>query len=92
MLSSLSPYELLCSSKPKHVAAPTSVNDHYSAAHAESIDTLQLFSLDRETDPGIKGNLFFSTTPPAKRTHYIADIHARHNAAIRFSQSRHMTP
>ena len=90
MLSSLSPYELLTASKPK----PTSTFSTFSTSY-------DLYSIANHDQADIHPNLSHNdlpihnsenTTPLEhshqinKRTHYIADIHAHHNAVNRFSQ------
>jgi len=96
---SVSPYELLCASKPRQLPTVVTAYDMYSAAQMPSA-TAPSVSIPNETSSGINGNQqllsaydasFASLAPPASsRTHYIADIHARHNAATRSCLRRHI--
>ena len=87
MLSSLSPYELLTASRPKPSSTFSTSYDLYCTFKHESAE-MQSNSLHDAAPVSSDNNI---TPPPehslqVKRTHYIADIHARHNAANRFQR------
>ena len=79
MLESISPYTLLCQSKPQQPQRITTDYDRFSIkqAHLCEADTdcpdfEMPFEQLAKQNPSIP-----------KRTHYIADIHARHKSAMR---------
>ena len=72
-----SPYALLQSSRPKPPQTITTHYDLYSLSGQSSVrDTPVQEPLPASPEQAI-------TPPAAKRTHYIADIHARHTGAMR---------
>ena len=84
MLESISPYALLQASKPRPPKRITTDYDRFSladkAAPSASPTPTTLSpahpAQPMEADP-------LQAFAPARRTHYIADIHARHSSAIR---------
>ncbi|MBE5800099.1 MAG: hypothetical protein E7321_09155 [Clostridiales bacterium] len=88
MPQNISPYALLCQSKPKPVYTPPTPYDLYSLTVRER-QTADDITPDSTSFFGSSG----SQTPitadpplnPGRRTHYIADIHARHSAAFQHS-------
>lgn len=84
MLSPISPYELLCASRPKPNSSIVTAYDLYSKALNESHTPSIHHPASLSSEDAV-----FSQMPHAmKRTHYIADIHARHNAANRLQSTR----
>jgi len=100
MSSSLSPYALLSASKPRHVPTVTTAYDLFSTAQMAPSSTLPVREYaGASTDSSFNtqhSNRIFETVPTShlphsiQRTHYIADIHARHNAAGRFLPAKHI--
>lgn len=81
MLDQISPYALLCASKPKQRTVYTLPYDLYSAVQHEkerdsSVSAMQATMQIQETPAQFSRE---------KRTHYIADIHSRHMQAIQRS-------
>ena len=73
-----SPYALLCASKPKPPQTVTTEYDLYSLSLPAAADSLPL------QEPAVTMSMpTQSASPAAKRTHYIADIQARHTSAMR---------
>jgi len=88
MPESVSPYALLCASKPKPAPTIVTTYDLYSAAQGTlppssytSVPIAQN-SVAAKT-PETNGSAIY---PSPLRTHYIADIHARHNHAVKGSR------
>ena len=89
MSQSISPYALLCASKPKPALTVVTPYDLYSAVQSAAPSTPQPEPA-QETHSQI---LSPAATMPysGSRTHYISSIHARHNQAARrtsFSENR----
>lgn len=82
MLDSISPYALLQASRPKPTPTLVTAYDLYSAAHAAA-------QSDPAPDPqppqrtDTPSPIPAAQKPATRRTHYIADIKSRHNAAVR---------
>ena len=75
MLEQISPYALLCACKPRRVTVPASPYDLYSTVHqANAQERLP----DAAAQPALPQE---PASVPARRTHYISDIHARHTRA-----------
>lgn len=85
MPSMISPYALLCASKPQPAPTITTPYDLYSMAHLSSHDAAfpsNSTSVSAEELPPISKPVHTNSTyVPPHRTHYLADIHARHTAA-----------
>ena len=80
MPNSISPYALLCASKPKSAPSIVTAYDLYSAAqqptvHEKALSPTPADYASRKSQP-----LPYSSAP--SRTHYIADIQRRHRQAI----------
>ena len=92
MTSSLSPYALLCASKPKPVPTLVTPYDLYSITQFSASDAVlnspSSFEPTSQNQPKSDSTRNSLSYPPLKRTHYIADIHARHTAAIGGSAAR----
>ena len=87
MLSSISPYELLYASRPKPVSSFNTAYDLYSQMQNEYYKpSIQV----PESTPAPSNDTALTEQAPSatKRTHYIADIHARHNAANRLHPTK----
>ena len=87
MPESISPYALLCASKPKPAPTLVTAYDLYSQAQrrsdqtaAQSAPVPAAVQADMQIPPPAPRPHVFV---PAGRTHYIADIKARHSAACR---------
>lgn len=85
MLESISPYALLCVSRPKPVPTIVTAYDLYSQAQQRREQSPQTpapaaVQADMPAEPPSPRPL---STVPARRTHYIADIQSRHSAALR---------
>lgn len=100
MSQSISPYALLRASKPKPAPTITTAYDLYSAAQSVSpaspASSQPVIVQDavsapdgRETTSQQAPLQTAARMPlvPARRTHYIADIQTRHNAALRRTAS-----
>ena len=74
MPESISPYALLCASRPKPAPTLVTAYDLYSQAQQR-----QEQSAPTARQPPLRP----LSSVPARRTHYIADIHSRHSAALR---------
>ena len=94
MSSPISPYALLCASKPKPTPTVVTAYDLYSAAQSSFVPASDGNIYDespnvpaRSTVPPRSNQASAAplTPPSAKRTHYIAEIQSRHNAARRSS-------
>lgn len=92
MSSPISPYALLCASKPKPAPTLVTAYDLYSAAQSFSAPASgENVSAEIPTVPARstvpprldQASAAPLTPPSAKRTHYIAEIQSRHNAARR---------
>ena len=81
MLESISPYALLCASKPRQPRSVTTQYDVFSLSQANSASAVPASS--PAGDPPAQRAPAQSLPEPNKRTHYIADIHARHSSAMR---------
>lgn len=96
MSSSISPYALLCASKPKHAPTVVTAYDLYSTAQSSSAPAPDSAASDVNLNVSVRNTSTQhsaqtcaapSVSLPAKRTHYIAEIQSRHNAARRSSLS-----
>lgn len=94
MLESVSPYELLKASRPRQTPTFATAYDLYSAASTqENLPRAQAASAEaaapapQPSDPAPKPCP--TAAPPVRRTHYIADIKTRHNAAMRSAPQMH---
>lgn len=97
MSNPLSPYALLCASKPKPPATVVTPYDLYSAAQdvsrPASFEPVQQPPVMQSPDPGASQASAEPSVPartcgnmplvPTRKTHYIADIKTRHNAALK---------
>lgn len=88
MFDALSPYALLCASKPKSAPTVVSPYDLYSAVQSGAASAPQAASAPMEATPAREpppapASPAAMPRMPARRTHYIADIKTRHNAALR---------
>ena len=95
MLDSISPYALLCASKPKQQTSQPTPYDLYSAAqhHAALPETVkEPVSLPQERPYEAQRSAASLSSAQQKRTHYISDIHARHTSAARRSGGRQLFP
>lgn len=86
MTGLVSPYALLCASRPK--PAPTTVTpyDLYSCMQDVAVHEKQSSMsppVIREQEPGVVTTKEYSPVPPERRTHYVSDIHAKHGSAGR---------
>ena len=82
MPNSISPYALLCASKPKSAPSIVTAYDLYSAAqqptvHEKALSPTPADYASRKSQP-----LPYSSASASSRTHYIADIQRRHRQAI----------
>ena len=98
MSSPISPYALLCASKPKPAPTLVTAYDLYSAAQSSfapasngnvSDEILNVPSRSTVPPRSDQPSAAPLTPPSAKRTHYIAEIQSRHNAARRSSVTLH---
>lgn len=94
MLQSVSPYALLCASKPK--PAPTIVTpyDLYSQAQQsreQSAPPDAPLPAAVQASPAAQPPARPPYSVPARRTHYIADIQSRHCTAARRAQNQPLT-
>ena len=87
MLQSISPYALLCASKPKPAPVIVTPYDLYSREswRQERPDDESAAQPPAPPPP-------MQPTSLARRTHYIADIQSRHSAAIRNAAVQHPLP
>ena len=86
MLESISPYALLCASKPKPAPTIVTAYDLYSQAQQrrEQIPPPQAPAAAAQADtPAVQSPPPLLSSVPARRTHYIAGIQSRHSAALR---------
>ena len=86
MLESISPYALLCASKPKPAPTIVTAYDLYSQAQ----HSREQASAPEAPAPAVRAEGSAAQSAPRpipsmpdRRTHYIADIKARHSAAVR---------
>ncbi|MBR5302604.1 MAG: hypothetical protein IKU38_07195 [Clostridia bacterium] len=89
MLQPLSPYALLCASKPKPTPTTTTEYDLMSLAHAGTAVSGSQPEAANSSLPAVNApSVSVSAEAPLmKRTHYISDIHNRHaNASKRAPQ------
>lgn len=93
MLDSVSPYALLRASMPKPAQTVVTAYDLFSAAQQAPVSPAQPpcsstppASASQEAPPAAQQSSVYSA--PARRTHYIADIKTRHNAALRHAALR----
>lgn len=85
MIESISPYALLCASKPKPAPTVVTAYDLYSQAQQSREQAVPA----NAPAPAVQ-EIAAAQSParsissvPARRTHYIADIQSRHSAATR---------
>lgn len=88
MLDAISPYALLCACKPKPSSAQASPYDLYSQAQqtASSAAEREITPIQPEPVPEQPIQPSSQTRadyPSPRRTHYIAGIQSRHNAAVK---------
>lgn len=83
MPSGISPYALLCASKPKPLQAAASQYDLFSLAQTDSALAKDDMQPDKPPAANMPPKAMQPAAPPIQRTHYIADIHARHTKAGR---------
>lgn len=88
MLNSISPYALLQASRPKPAPTVVTPYDRYSAGQQSAAG--QYAAAPARTDDAASPAMT-ALPPPARRTHYIADIQTRHSAANRRA-SQHQQP
>ena len=90
MLQSVSPYALLQASKPKPVPTLVTPYDLYSAAQTEhsAVHQYDVSTAESLTGTDQTSNQSTQKSISPRRTHYIADIHARHNQALSGSVRR----
>lgn len=81
----ISPYVLLKASIPKPAQTVTTTYDLYSLTNKSAVSDASF----QHTPPTASIPLHADIPSSAKRTHYIADIHARHTDAMR--QTRQQT-
>jgi len=83
MLCSVSPYELLRASKPRQT--PTVVTPYDLYSHSQQ--PMQADNAVPSPDAQLPGDVHAPAQEASgeKRTHYIAQIHARHGAAQRYA-------
>ena len=96
MLDSVSPYALLRASIPKPPPTVVTAYELYSTAQhsgAQVVPPPAAPSNPPEDAPPAPDARRPSPYPPARRTHYIADIKTRHSAAVRTAsmQSKPLT-
>ena len=80
MPNSISPYALLCASKPKSAPSIVTTYDLYSAAQQPTVHEKALSPTPADYASRKSQRLPDSSSP--SRTHYIADIQRRHRQAI----------
>lgn len=83
MIESISPYALLCASKPKHAPTVVTAYDLYSQAQQsreQPVPANVPAPSAQETATALPPARPLSSVP-SRRTHYIADIQSRHSAA-----------
>ena len=78
MLDNISPYALLCQSKPRPPRHVETDYDRFSIAQGRTPEHSLVHDAPLPAEHAIDPQ-----PSPAKRTHYIADIHARHSSAMR---------
>lgn len=81
MFSSISPYTLLCASKPKPAPIPSAYDLYSITHHNESLDAVMPRPITSDPQPCLPASM---NPPPRqeRKTHYISDIHIRHSAAF----------
>lgn len=82
MADSISPYALLKASKPRPMPVMVTSYDLFSAVHNQAASPAPSpapAAMQEAVQPPTAKPLM----TPSARTHYIADIHARHNMAVR---------
>lgn len=79
MLESISPYALLCASKPRPAPTVVTAYDLYSQAQQRWEQVPAAVQADTPAAPPPPPP---PASVPARRTHYIADIQSRHSAAL----------
>lgn len=83
MLESISPYALLSASKPKPPRSFTTPYDQFSLVHRPSSEESTAYAaLPADLNPQNRP----MSPQLSRKTHYIADIQARHTQAIRRSK------
>ena len=90
MLDSVSPYALLRASIPRGTPTVSTAYDLFSAV--QQSPEVQVPDLRRTAELPAGEDAPAAPPaplpPPARRTHYIADIQTRHNAAVRHAAMR----
>lgn len=81
MFSSISPYALLCASKPRPASSP-SAYDLYSIAQHEEAAAPAPPALTLSNSALPQSASLNQQPKPERRTHYVSDIHNRHSAAF----------
>jgi len=81
----VSPYALLCASRPQPAPSVVTPYDLYSSVHQE-----HAAAMPAAAEPPAAPSIPIQTLPAAPRkTHYIADIHARHSTAGKSARFTH---
>ena len=78
----VSPYELLCASKPKVPQTLVKPYDLYSSMQ-QNDPVFVHASIPSDPLPAPAGHDLAATVPSVRKTHYISDIHAKHSSAGR---------
>lgn len=81
MPSYISPYALLCASKPKSPSAVTSQYDLFSLAQTGGAFANASMQPRDPAEADLPASAMQPASVPVQRTHYISDIHARHTKA-----------
>lgn len=90
MLDSISPYALLRASKPQAPEVFTTAYDRFSAAQHQTSSQYPVEAMHHTvpfSEPQPDTN-----SAPIRRTHYIADIHAKHTCAVKRTTKPITTP
>ena len=82
MPNSISPYALLCASKPKSAPSIVTTYDLYSAAQQPTVHEKAPSPTPADYASHKCQPLPYSSASAPSRTHYIADIQRRHRQAI----------
>lgn len=79
MLDFISPYELLCQSKPRQIPTFVTPYDLYSRAGQSYVHPMPPEPAAAPSMPPTSAA--FDAPAAGRHTHYISDIHARHSTA-----------
>lgn len=88
MPDNISPYALLRASKPRPTPTIVTAYDLYSQAQREETPPPAAAPVQPAAPIAPPVPAKSAATPPARRTHYIAEIQSRHNAALRGTPMR----